>query len=290
MATDEHAAYYSGSGWPAGNRMIGWKWEVGSRPLAAGRRMSTARSRLLADGRRLLSARRSCFKYCFSYPYGYIRGSSATDASPWKTNGAGVAAQRTHSWSVATQYKITSLVTALSTSLWLAVTGAPENSSLATSQQELSLDVYTTDDHDANDLIGQCIVERVDYNATQWANWAQVLTPPWPPPPVNANRRKVWPHGELNGNWRVWAAMIYPVASRSCTCSSNYESAFLNGRKQQTWEHRKPYYNEIIVRHFRSCAGAETVKQITERRTVWIIHSSFTFSRAAARMLPHQSR
>ena len=61
--------------------MIGGKWEVGSRPLAAGSRMSTARSQLLADGRRLLSAGRSRFKYCFSYPYGYIRGSSATDAS-----------------------------------------------------------------------------------------------------------------------------------------------------------------------------------------------------------------
>ena len=54
--------------------MIGGKWELGNRPLAAG-------SRLLADGRRLLSAGRSCFKYCFSYPYGDICGSSATDAS-----------------------------------------------------------------------------------------------------------------------------------------------------------------------------------------------------------------
>ena len=100
----------------------------------------------------------------------------------------------------------------------------------------------------------------------------------------------VWPYGQLNGNWRVWAAMIHPVASRSGTCSLNYESAFLNGRKEQIWEHPEPYYNEIIVRHFRSCAGAETVKQITERRTVWIIHSYFTFLRAAARMLPHQCR
>ena len=90
-------------------------------------------------------------------------------------------------------------------------------------------------------------------------------------PPVNVNRWKLWSHGELNGNWRVWVAMIHPVSSRSWTCSLNYGSAFLNGRKQQTWEYRKPYYNEIIVRHFRSCAGAETVKQITERRTVWII-------------------
>ena len=78
---DEHAAYYLGSGWPAESRMIGGKWEVGSRPSAAGSRMSTAGSRLLADGRWLLSAGRSCFKYCFSYPYDYIRGSSATDAS-----------------------------------------------------------------------------------------------------------------------------------------------------------------------------------------------------------------
>ena len=54
---------------------------------------------------------------------------------PWKTSGTGVAAQRTHSWSVTTQYKISSLVTAVSTSLWLAVAGAPENSSLATPQQ-----------------------------------------------------------------------------------------------------------------------------------------------------------
>ena len=88
MATDEHAAYILGSGWPAGSRMIGGKWEVGSRPLAAGSRMSTAGSwmstagsRLLADGMWLLSAGRSCFKYCFSYPYDYIRRSSATDAS-----------------------------------------------------------------------------------------------------------------------------------------------------------------------------------------------------------------
>ena len=64
-------------------------------------------------------------------------------------------------------------------------------------------------------------------------------------PPVNENRWKVWPHGELNGNWRVWAAIIHPVASRSCTCSLNYESAFLNGRKQQAswtalqWDHRE---------------------------------------------------
>ena len=54
---------------------------------------------------------------------------------PWKASGAGVVAQRTHSWSVTTQYKIISLVTAVSTSLWLAVAGAPENSSLATPQQ-----------------------------------------------------------------------------------------------------------------------------------------------------------
>ena len=81
MATDEQAAYYSGSGWPAGSRMIGEKSKVGNWPLVAGSRMSTAESRLLADERRVLSAGRSCFKYCFSYPYGYIRGSSATDAS-----------------------------------------------------------------------------------------------------------------------------------------------------------------------------------------------------------------
>ena len=31
----------------------------------------------------------------------------------------------------------------------------------------LSLHVYTTDDHDANDFIGQCIAERVDHSATQ---------------------------------------------------------------------------------------------------------------------------
>ena len=164
--------------------------------------------------------------------------------TPWKASGAGVAAQRTHSWSVATQYKISSLVTAVSTSLWLAVAGAPQNSSLATPQQAdfcgivrpnfcieqlsteftcaqhlygdpreihdtlqnphstlvilydgdvhatrqysrliaersfvltkddvvargLSSHVYTTFDHDANDLIGQCIAERVDHSATQ---------------------------------------------------------------------------------------------------------------------------
>ena len=74
MATDEHATYYLGSGCPAGSRMIGEKWQLRNRPLAAG-------SWLLADRRRLLSAGRSCFKYCFSYPYGYIRGSSATEAS-----------------------------------------------------------------------------------------------------------------------------------------------------------------------------------------------------------------
>ena len=140
--------------------------------------------------------------------------------------------------------------------------------------------------------------QRLDWPMHCGESWSQRHTISWlgaAPhttmiPPVNENRRKVWPHGELNGNWQVWAAMIHPVASRSCTCSLNYESAFLNGRKQQTWENREPYDNEIMVRHFRSCAGAETVKQITERRTVWIVHSSFTLSRTAARMLPHQSR
>ena len=34
--------------------------------------------------------------------------------TPWKASGAGVAEQKTHSWSVKTQYKISSLVTAVS--------------------------------------------------------------------------------------------------------------------------------------------------------------------------------
>ena len=61
---------------------------------------------------------------------------------PWKVSGAGVAAQRTHSWSVTTQYKISSLVTAVSTSLWLAVAGAPENSSLVRPQHLQNLLAY----------------------------------------------------------------------------------------------------------------------------------------------------
>ena len=81
MATDEQAAYYSGSGCLAGSGKWKVEVEVGNRPLAAGSQMSTAESWLLADGWRVLSAGRSCFKYCFSYLYGYIRGSSATDAS-----------------------------------------------------------------------------------------------------------------------------------------------------------------------------------------------------------------
>ena len=31
----------------------------------------------------------------------------------------------------------------------------------------LSSHVYTTDEHDANDLIGQCIAETVDHSATE---------------------------------------------------------------------------------------------------------------------------
>ena len=157
---------FRGSRWPAGSRLL----EVDRWLLEVGCWMSTAGSRLLPDGKRLSSARSSCFKHCFSQ-YDYISGPPATDRSedhtPWKASGAGVAAQRTHSWSVTTQYKITSLVTAVSTSLSLAVAGALENSSLATSQQELPSHVYTTDDHDANHLIGQCITERVDHSATQ---------------------------------------------------------------------------------------------------------------------------
>ena len=42
--------------------------------------MSTAGSRLLADGRQLSFDGSNCFKYCFSYRYGYIRGPFATDA------------------------------------------------------------------------------------------------------------------------------------------------------------------------------------------------------------------
>ena len=33
--------------------------------------------------------------------------------------------------------------------------------------RRLSSHVYTTDDHDANDFIGQCIAERVEHSATQ---------------------------------------------------------------------------------------------------------------------------
>ena len=66
MATVEHAAYLFGERLTSGKSDD--RREVGSRPLAVGSPMSTAVSRLLANGRRLLSAGHSCFKYCFSYP------------------------------------------------------------------------------------------------------------------------------------------------------------------------------------------------------------------------------
>ena len=81
----------------------------------------TVRRRLLPDGKRLSSARSSCFKYCFSHSYDYISGPPATDRSedhtPWEASGARVAAQRTHSLSVTTPCKINSLATAVSPSL-----------------------------------------------------------------------------------------------------------------------------------------------------------------------------
>ena len=124
-----------GSGWPAGSRLL----EVDRWLLEVGCGMSTTGSRLLPDEKRLSSAWSSCFKYCFSHSYDYISGPPATDRSedhtPWRGSGAGVAAQRTHSLSVTTPCKINSLATSVSPSLWLAVAGAPESSSLAAPQQ-----------------------------------------------------------------------------------------------------------------------------------------------------------
>ena len=123
------------SRWPAGSRLL----EVDRWLLEVGCGMSTAGSRLLPDGKRLSSARSSCFKYCFSHSYDYISGPPATDRSedhtPWKASGAGVAAQRTHSLSSMTPCKINSLATAVSPLLWLSLAGVPESSSLAVPQQ-----------------------------------------------------------------------------------------------------------------------------------------------------------
>ena len=102
---------HGGSGWPAGCQRL----EVGCSLMEVAVSNTVSVSHTVTSADRLLLTHQT--------------------TTPWKASGTGVAEQRTHSWSVTTQYKISSLVTAVSTSLWLVVADAPENNTLATPQQ-----------------------------------------------------------------------------------------------------------------------------------------------------------
>ena len=194
MATDEHAVHFWGSRWTAGSRLL----EVDRWLLEVGCGMSTAGSRLLPDGKRLSSARSSCFKYCFSHSYDYISGPPATDRSkdhtPWKASGAGVAAQRMHSLSVTTPYKINSLATAVSPSLWLAVAGAPESCSLSVPQQA--------------DLTGPRVAQRGKSLLVTAAPSKELLAPP--------HGSQIWKRPRADAG--ATTAMLAPISSHVKRC------------------------------------------------------------------------
>ena len=108
-------------------------------------------------------------------------------------------------------------------------------------------------------------------------------------PPVTENRWKMWPPGELNGNWQVWAAMVHPVSIFERKKTADMRASWtvwqwdhgdtlsqLRGcwnSKADNWAPNSMNHTLIFYFLTRSCTDATASKQVIAGR----VRSSLNF-------------